>query len=288
MSTERRGFTLIELLVVIAIIALLAALLLPALEKARESACRAVCASNLRELGLGLVLYGQSYDGFLPAREFVGEEYDHYLWNESQSWVNMGHLIGDGFVTSAAVFYCPSSNGTRAALAQVYPESQVNGREFTNSLPLLIENVEKAKQHPTPLFSTRLPCSYFYRCARNGDGRGVQYTHGVGWGADWPLKLQDSKLLLVMDIWKSGRTNHAGGIVLNVSSRWVSDQPEGINMMWGTGHVEFVSFPDDRYWQPQTSTIYDLNRPELTNDTGSGWGWHRYGTFDLFEHPYTW
>lgn len=63
----KKLFTLIELLVVIAIIAILAAMLLPALNKARESARKSQCASQLKSLGAGIHLYLGDYDDILPA-----------------------------------------------------------------------------------------------------------------------------------------------------------------------------------------------------------------------------
>lgn len=72
----RKGFTLIELLVVIAIIAILAAILFPVFAQAREKARQATCQSNLKQLGLAVLMYVQDYDEVLPsswAKEWPGD-----------------------------------------------------------------------------------------------------------------------------------------------------------------------------------------------------------------------
>jgi len=65
-SSGQRGFTLVELLVVVGIIAVLISLLLPALNKARQSATQAACLSNLRQVGQALMMYSDQNGGYLP------------------------------------------------------------------------------------------------------------------------------------------------------------------------------------------------------------------------------
>ena len=74
----RRGFTLIELLVVISIIALLVSILLPALGKAREQSRAAICATNLRQLGIIWMMYADANDDDLYV--YPGGGYPQLWW----------------------------------------------------------------------------------------------------------------------------------------------------------------------------------------------------------------
>jgi prepilin-type N-terminal cleavage/methylation domain-containing protein/prepilin-type processing-associated H-X9-DG protein len=77
---SRKAFTLIELLVVVAIIAVLIAMLMPALGQARKSAQKAVCLSNLNQLGLAETMYANDYNGLIVSYHVSRIWYDYLLF----------------------------------------------------------------------------------------------------------------------------------------------------------------------------------------------------------------
>lgn len=88
MRAKARGFTLIELLVVVAIVAVLGAILYPVFAKGRDFGRRAVCQSNMRQIGMAFSLYCKDYDGAYPNNG------DPYLWmGRRWRWVLKPYLL---------------------------------------------------------------------------------------------------------------------------------------------------------------------------------------------------
>ena len=127
MIRKSKGFTLIELLVVIAIIAILAAILFPVFAKAREKARQTSCASNMKQIGLGVMMYTQDYDGYYPLAAYDDwltwwpQMVAPYIQKASKNLDTETIGVDNGGIPR--VFVCPSmsTHGLRGDIGINYP-----------------------------------------------------------------------------------------------------------------------------------------------------------------------
>ncbi len=190
-ASGERAFTLIDVLVTLAVVVLLIGIMLPGMGRVREIARQVVCRSNLRQLGLGLMLYADSsrdqlpYSVFIDPRQrkenemgYAPEDMMTLRLRQRQgmqkrtNWDGLGLLFESEVLPTQEIFYCPSHHGQHPfehyADAWRQPKAE------------LVGNYQYRGQGPNG--STRLSFIEPSRAALAADGlRTIEdYNHKVG------------------------------------------------------------------------------------------------------------
>lgn len=136
-SRTRAAFTLIELLVVIAIISILAAILFPVFARAREKARQTSCLSNLKQIGMGILMYTDDHDEVLPPVERgICPGPDAYGW---------GDLVYP-YVKNVQVFDCPSAPKRMTVNTSVNPPRFWRSRGGSTATQAYLEDCVTGEQ----------------------------------------------------------------------------------------------------------------------------------------------
>jgi prepilin-type N-terminal cleavage/methylation domain-containing protein/prepilin-type processing-associated H-X9-DG protein len=166
-DVRRRGFTLVELLVVIGIIAVLVAILMPALSRARDQALSIKCASNLRQLGLAMMLYASEHRDNVPASyledttaadpRFGPGRYDRYYLPHGQASKTFIDILVDNGYTTLSVFKCPAAPNLSIGMASdgLFPGS---GMDYVTNL-FLDQHERNLKYYRYPEISAANPAA---------------------------------------------------------------------------------------------------------------------------------
>jgi prepilin-type N-terminal cleavage/methylation domain-containing protein/prepilin-type processing-associated H-X9-DG protein len=139
----KRGFTLIELLVVIAIIAILAAILFPVFAQAREKARQSSCLSNCKQIGIGMRMYLDDYDGAWPF-SWYGAAGAQYGWD----------IALYPYTKNTKIFACPSN--------PTLPQTPKFAKGYSGVFDGLVRSYAmngtvSTDQRPNPTFEASIP-----------------------------------------------------------------------------------------------------------------------------------
>lgn len=284
---SRGGFTLVELLVVVAIIAILASMLMPALSRAREAGRRAVCASNLRQVGMSLQMYADESDGHFPNVQAMDCHGGTLMFR--------GNAMFPEYLTDLRVLLCPShptareeyANGRwwdksvtmQAGARPVVDPCEIDALSY-DYVPWLIREewlVDQATMDYDAQFSAGLTVALAYAALGTGPAPDWMFVDELGNAHRVLSARQGATRLLITDVNSPGAGQIADSEMslmfdhVTIIPTQFNHIPGGANVLFMDGHVEYAKYP-----QPNPYPVSRAWAQTLSEHMGQDPLWYKH------------